>query len=340
MGKKSSTAPKPPDPKAVASAQTAANIATALAEGAINRIDQVTPDGSLTYRPSGVTSWRDPLSGKVYEIPSFTATTALSPGQQKIKAETDAAGLNLAAAANAMSGRADKEPFKVDEAVESRLFDLGAKRLQPQLDAARRKAETEAANRGLRLGSESYDLLMRQVGEKENDAWTQLALSGRAQAYGEADADYNRDLNRINALLSGSQVSAPSFVNTPKSNVAGTDYAGLVNSTYQQKLAAWQQQQQNQNDLLGGLFGIGAAFAGNPALKFSDRRLKENVTKIGETSDGLKIYSYHYKGDRRLQLGLMADEVKHKRPTAVVTLPGGFKAVDYYKALHLGAARS
>src|SRR4029079_12132250 len=95
MGKKSSKAPKPPDPKQVAAAQAAANIGAALAEGAVNRVDQVTPDGSLTYTQSGAASWRDPLTGKVYEIPRYTATTALSPGQQKIKDETDAAELNL-----------------------------------------------------------------------------------------------------------------------------------------------------------------------------------------------------------------------------------------------------
>jgi hypothetical protein len=177
---------------------------------------------------------------------------------------------------------------------------------------------------------------MRQVGESENDAWNELALRGRAQAYGEADADYNRDLNRITALLSGSQVSPPNFVSTPQSGVAGTDYAGLVNANYQQEIAAWQQREQNRNDLLGGLFGIGAAFAGNPALKFSDRRLKENVEKIGETMDGQNIYSYSYRGDQRLQLGLMAHEVERKRPSAILRFPGGLKAVDYRKALRLG----
>ena len=37
-----------------------------------------------------------------------------------------------------------------------------------------------------------------------------------------------------------------------------------------------------------------------------------------------------------MHLGLMADEVQKKTPEAVVDV-GGFKAVDYRKALHLGA---
>lgn len=61
---------------------------------------------------------------------------------------------------------------------------------------------------------------------------------------------------------------------------------------------------------------------------FSDRRLKENVTKIGKTNDGLGIYKYNYKGDNQKQIGLMADEVEDKHPEAV-GLSGGYKTVDY-----------
>ena len=169
MGKKSSDAPKAPDPKATAAAQAQADIGTAIAEGVINRVNQVTPDGSLTYAQSGTTSWTDPLTGKVYRIPNYTATTTLSPEQTLTKAQSDAAGFNLASAANAMSGQLDSGPFEVDGAVERKLFDLGNARLAPRLAQARRAAETDAANRGLRLGSDAYDRLMRQVGENEND---------------------------------------------------------------------------------------------------------------------------------------------------------------------------
>jgi hypothetical protein len=40
--------------------------------------------------------------------------------------------------------------------------------------------------------------------------------------------------------------------------VANTDYAGLVNSNYNQRFAGWQQGQQNMQSLMGGLFGLGA----------------------------------------------------------------------------------
>ena len=229
MGK--SKAPKPPDPVKTAAAQTASNIGTALAEGAVNRVNQVTPDGALTYAQTGTTPWRDPLSGRIYDIPSYTATTALSGAQQRIKDQEDAASLNLASLAAGQSSRLQgllDRPLELsNEAVESRLVDLGARRLEPRLAEARRRAETEAANRGLRLGSTAYDRLMRGVGENENDAWTQLLLTGRGQALNELLTERNQPLNEISALLSGSSVAQPNFVNTPQSSVANTDYAGL-----------------------------------------------------------------------------------------------------------------
>jgi hypothetical protein len=331
MGKKNDKAPKPPDPVKTASAQTATNIGTALAEGSINRVNQVTPDGSLMYSQSGETTWRDPVSGKVYKIPNYTATTTLSPEQMRIKGAADMAEYNLADAARTMSGNINTDDFNVDEAVEAKLFDLGSKRLAPRLEEARRRAETQAANRGLRLGGDAYDRLMRQVSEGENDAYNQLALTGRDQAYRESRDEYDLPLNRIIALLSGQQVNQPQLVNTPTSRVANTDYAGLVNSNYNQKLAAWQQKQNDQNAMIGGLFGL----AGTAAM-YSDERLKTDIEKVGKTHDGQNIYSYRYKGGGEPRLGFLAQEVEKKHPEAVVRDAQGYRMVDYRKALRLG----
>lgn len=63
----------------------------------------------------------------------------------------------------------------------------------------------------------------------------------------------------------------------------------------------------------------------------SDRRLKENVQKVGETNDGQPIYRYNFKGDPRTQIGLMAQEVEKDHPEAVDE-NRGYKSVDYKKA--------
>jgi|LGOV01.1.fsa_nt_gb hypothetical protein len=60
---------------------------------------------------------------------------------------------------------------------------------------------------------------------------------------------------------------------------------------------------------------------------FSDRRLKENIRKVGETLGGNNIYSYNYKGGVVRHTGPMADEV----PDAIAGYINGFAVVDYGK---------
>lgn len=74
-----------------------------------------------------------------------------------------------------------------------------------------------------------------------------------------------------------------------------------------------------------------AALAGTAAmLFFSDRRMKEDVKKVGTTDDGLPIYTYKYKSGGPTQMGVMAQDLQKKKPDAVHNV-GGLLAVDYSK---------
>ena len=68
-----------------------------------------------------------------------------------------------------------------------------------------------------------------------------------------------------------------------------------------------------------------------PSSFFSDERMKENIKPIGETFDGQTIYKYNYKGEPGTQIGLIAQEVEHRKPEAV-GMAGGMKTVDYDRA--------
>jgi Chaperone of endosialidase len=69
-----------------------------------------------------------------------------------------------------------------------------------------------------------------------------------------------------------------------------------------------------------------------PMPFFSDRRLKHDIKRIGESDSGLPIYAFKYKHDPEghTHVGFMADEVEHVHPEAV-GLAGGYKTVDYDK---------
>jgi hypothetical protein len=77
--------------------------------------------------------------------------------------------------------------------------------------------------------------------------------------------------------------------------------------------------------------GVAAAELLPLLFAFSDERLKENIKKVGETTDGQNIYKYNFKGDPRTQIGLLAQEVAHDHPEAVGK-KNGYLTVDYDKA--------
>lgn len=341
MGKGSE--PKAPDPMKTALAQAKLNQSTAGLGQIMSMVNQVGPDGSLTYAQNGTRDYVDPFTGKVSKIPNYTATTTLSDAQQKIKNSQDAGQANIAGLLERLSaqfgGTLDKPMDLSNEAVESSIADRYGKRLGQQQARDRESMESNMLARGIRPGSAAYDTFARNQGEKENDQWNQIYINARDQAVNEKLTERNQPLKEFAALLSGAQIDQPMFGATPGANVANTDYAGMVQQNYANQLQAQQNKQSMFGDLFGGIAGAGASLLGNPAmapLLFSDRRLKTDVKKVGKTDDGQNVYAYRYKGDKRMHLGLMAQEVERKTPEAVTEV-AGFKAVDYSKALHLGA---
>ena len=81
-----------------------------------------------------------------------------------------------------------------------------------------------------------------------------------------------------------------------------------------------------------GIGGIAAAGGIGPWLAGvggSDRRLKENIKKIGESISGLGIYKFNYIGQAKQYIGTMADEVIKVVPEAVVRMSNGYFGVRY-----------
>jgi hypothetical protein len=313
--------PKPPDPVATAQAQAGLNRDTAITQQQLNMVNQVGPDGSLTYNQTGTAKFKD-SKGNWVETPTYTATTALSDAQKAIKAQTDSASLNLGTLANQQSSFLKDylaKPFEFNnQDAENWAYDLGAKRLDPRLAKEQESLRTQLIAQGIRPGTAAYESQMGQFTQGKNDAYNQLMLTGRQQAYNEALSSRNQPINEISALMSGSQVSQPQFQSTPQTGVGGVDYTGLVNQNYQGQLA-------KANAGMGGLFGLASAGIG----LLSDRRAKTDIRRVGALHNGLVVYSYRYKGEAETQIGLMADEVERMHPEAVTRGPDGLQRVRY-----------
>jgi hypothetical protein len=197
------SAPSPPDPKETAEAQAGYNRDTAITQQNLNMVNQYTPDGSLEYEQTGTRSYVN-SDGRLVEDPIFSATTTLSPEQQKIKTELDATKLNLGRLANDQTGflknylskpldtsgapdrwnylgnnynsdlgpdyttsYAGADDFSADrQKVENALMT----RMQPSLDQDSARIRTQLINAGLRPGSQAYADEMDRMTRGQNDA--------------------------------------------------------------------------------------------------------------------------------------------------------------------------
>lgn len=366
MGKSAPQAPAPPDPYKVAQAQTGSNIQSAIAQSVIGNADTVGPSGTTRYTQSGTQTITGP-NGERYDIPRYTQTTTLSPEQQGLYDQQAQLGGRMNALALDQTARLSdhlgrpidasglpsvENDYSADRTrIEQALFD----RINPQLDRDRAALEANLVNQGFQRGTEAFTSAMDQFGRQSNDARLAVTAQGlqeqtgmfgmaqqnRQRALSEMLAMRNQPINEITALMGGGQVQMP---NTPQYNSPSIAPAPIGDYTYNTSAlqnSQYNQQMQQQNAAMGGLYGLGAAgILGGmkygdkliPAIAGlfpSDRRLKENIRDLGvRLVNGLKLYAYRYIGEARDRVGVMADEVLAVRPAAIRHV-GGYMAVDY-----------
>lgn len=73
---------------------------------------------------------------------------------------------------------------------------------------------------------------------------------------------------------------------------------------------------------------IGGLMYGLGGLTRSDRNTKDKIEQIGTLFDGTPVYRFQYIGNRRVHIGLMAQDVEKTRPEAVQSVEG-VKYVNY-----------
>ena len=231
----------------------------------MNMVDQFTPDGTLKYDWIQNVEIPDGLGGTM-SVPRYRATQTLSESGRRVNDINNQTEENIAAIGRDQSARIGDllgKPVNLNnEATEARLMELGSKRLDPRFAQEEEALRTRLVNQGLRPGTAAYDAAYSNFSQSKNDAYNQLLLTGRAQAVQEALTERNQPINEITALLSGSQVSQPNFVNAPQTQVAGTDYAGIVGQNYAGQLQAAQMKANANNAMMGGLFGLAGALGG------------------------------------------------------------------------------
>ena len=143
---------------------------------------------------------------------------------------------------------------------------------------------------------------------------------GRSLA-GASTAAYQGATNAGTAGAGTSMAGGNQFM-TGLNQASGT-YGNILNNQTSQYNTA-----ESKADPFATLLGAAA-----PALigRYSDRRLKENIHRVGmHERTQLPIYMFNYIENPNKQfVGVMADDVEQKYPDMVHTMPNGFKAVNY-----------
>jgi hypothetical protein len=261
MGKKSK-APKAPDYTALAE-QTAA----------AQRVNQYTPYGSLTYSQTGEYGGRiNPKTGQPIAgtgQPLYGQTLTLSPEQQRLLDQQNRTSMALGNLQDQAAARVAQQQARGYN--DTSLADTNTatqailNRLQPTLQQQRSGLETQLSNQGLARGTEAYNNAMRDQNQRENDLYQQAAMQGidlgmrqRQQGLQEQNYFNTRDINNLNALRSGSQVTTPQFGPA----VGGANYSQAGQNQYQAALGNYNAQQAASGGLMGGLMGLGGAALG------------------------------------------------------------------------------
>lgn len=187
-------------------------------------------------------------------------------------------------------------------------------------DAAVRNAALQAQGQQFQQQGQAGQFDMAQQNQRfgQQDA-------NRRQAISEILAQRQVPLNEIIGLASGSQVSNPFSMPgyAQNSQVAPAPIFGAAQAQDAANMNRYQQQSANRNNMMSGLFSIGAAAAGRP----SDMRLKSNIKRIRTDPKGFGWYEYDIFGRR--EIGVLAQEVRNYIPEAVAQHPLGYLVVDY-----------
>lgn len=184
-------------------------------------------------------------------------------------------------------------------------------------DSVRNQVQAARGTRGTTGGSAYNDLIARALAQNETGLrYTDFnnMEARKAQAAGLAPGVAAGDFLTLAPALSSIGAASQLPMDSALRYAAGT--GGL--------LGGYTNTEQKQSPGLMGILGTGL----QAASLFSDERLKTDIRRVGETDEGLGVYTYRI-GDGPTQMGVMAQEVMAKKPDALGEPRDGFLTVDY-----------
>jgi hypothetical protein len=335
MGKPS--APRPPDPRVTAQAQTDSNRDTAVANSYLNNVNQNTPYGSVTYDITGTGP-----NG----VPRWTQTTTESANQAELRGLQEQQGIQLGQLGISQTGRVSDilgtnyTPRRFDtnsvtggpldiagalgdygSDVEARTRELATRGLGRDFDQREESLRSRLANQGINAGTEAFDTELRGLGEQRGEAFANAELMARSQAQSDRQQSLSELLGQRGTNLTEQQgqysmdttadlaarqnplneiIALMSGVQTNPIN-PGMPQQGQMNGT--DVAGIYQNNYANQmagyqQEMAGRNALLGSlAQLGGAAIGASDRRVKRDIEYSHTDDKGRKWWTYNYVWD-------------------------------------------
>jgi len=260
------------DPYVQAAQATAqANLLGAQQATAANRVNQVTPYGSLSYQQTGTDAQGNPI---------WSATQALAPELQG--AFGNIAGQVTQGTAQGFNPTLPSVGINPGETYSDAIM----RRLQPQQERQAKSLETQLANQGVMPGSQAYENAKTQLAQQQNDQLTsavvggfQTGLAANQNAFNQGLTSYQLPLATLNQFRAA---TTPSYVNPyQQAAVSGPDYLGAYTTGQNAQLAANAAQQAGQSGMTSGLFNLAGSAIANPSAISSAYNWAKNAYNTG-----------------------------------------------------------
>jgi hypothetical protein len=249
-----------PDYTGAANQTAANNLAAAQAATAANRVNQYTPYGNLNYEITGEDSYGNPIWSAT-QTPTAPLGLAAQLSQYNV----------LGQYANPFTG-GNLPSYGINPG--ETYSDAIMRRLQPQQETQQKQFDAQMANQGIAPGSEAYANAARVFQQGQNDQRTSAIVGGMNTGLQANQQQYGQNLTNYNNILANAlgikSLTTPNYINpAQQQTTAGADILGATNAQYQNQLGAYNAQQASNANMMGGLFGLGAASLMSPVGTFS-----------------------------------------------------------------------
>jgi hypothetical protein len=232
----------------------------------------------------------------------------------------------------------DAEAYST-EGNRERLAQDAALQTARAFDQTQAMGDRAAAARGISVDSPAA-MAMRNRGQYALAAQRAGAMTGARNQAEQTGWARRMDVTGLGRGLAGASTAA--YQGATGAGSAGMASAMAPGSQYQQGMAGagttmgniatgqaglYNAAQNRNAEITGALIGAGTT----AAVKYSDRRLKQNIELVGrDERTMLPLYEFEYiGGSGKRYLGVMADDVEARFPDMVYEMPDGYKAVNY-----------